>query len=950
MNIFQKITIKNLRKNRARTLVTIVGIILSAAMFSATTISISSLRHCLIQSAIYEDGSWYGAFSDISAKDMETLGSDEQVSQAVSLELLGYSKLEDCTNESKPFLGIFGIQDDFTELMPIHLTQGRMPENNSELLLPDHLFANGGIHYNINDRLDLKPGIRMGNHGEILTNLTGYLNNSHQESAESGKGEEESGPISEKLIPGESRTYTVVGFYERPSFEDYTAPAYTALTIGEQDSEHLYTTYVRTSSGKNSTAILNSLMEKLESESYGFEVNYNLLRLYGYSGESRYNSVLFGLAGILIAIIMFGSISLIYNAFSISVSERTRQFGLLSSIGATRKQLTGSVLFEALFLSCIGIPLGILSGLLGIGVTFFFTKDMIASVLGVEASGNYGYAASRFINALGPAEEVSLKLHPSFPALAIAIGISLLTILISAWIPVKRAVKKSAIDSIRQSSDIAIRPGRVKTSRLTEKLFGFEGMLATKNYKRNRKKYRATVISLFLSIVLFISASSWCSYLTDSMGTVLSASSYDIIYRLHPEDGYSEDTLISELREIADVNSAFYSCELYFTCSVPASFLSREYQDYRKMIASAQNENFLESAPLLTDFELVFLEDELFRSYLKEQNLPEAPFFDSKEPAAVSVDALLEYNGYDGKYYSHHIFSGSECPDVNLYLMRQMEGYDSVYLSSDPETGEVQCTGWNYDNETRKTFSLEESCLTIPLIIGASLEQSPVLFGHGGDTLRLFYPFSRMDEVFSAADPDTEYGNLPEIPLTDHVTRTLYIQCENHEKTYEAIRSLLLSRGLPSESLYDYAASVESDRAMITVVNVFAFGFISLISLIAAANVFNTISTNVNLRRREFAMLKSVGMTPKGFQKMMNFECLLYGFKGLLYGLPVSFLVTWYIYRTISNGLNASFYVPWYSIAIAVGSVFLVVFATILYSMGRIKKENTIDVLKNENL
>ncbi len=207
-----------------------------------------------------------------------------------------------------------------------------------------------------------------------------------------------------------------------------------------------------------------------------------------------------------------------------------------------------------------------------------------------------------------------------------------------------------------------------------------------------------------------------------------------------------------------------------------------------------------------------------------------------------------------------------------------------------------------------------------------------------------------MDEVFSAADPDTEYGNLPEIPLTDHVTRTLYIQCENHEKTYEAIRSLLLSRGLPSESLYDYAASVESDRAMITVVNVFAFGFISLISLIAAANVFNTISTNVNLRRREFAMLKSVGMTPKGFQKMMNFECLLYGFKGLLYGLPVSFLVTWYIYRTISNGLNASFYVPWYSIAIAVGSVFLVVFATILYSMGRIKKENTIDVLKNENL
>ncbi len=68
------------------------------------------------------------------------------------------------------------------------------------------------------------------------------------------------------------------------------------------------------------------------------------------------------------------------------------------------------------------------------------------------------------------------------------------------------------------------------------------------------------------------------------------------------------------------------------------------------------------------------------------------------------------------------------------------------------------------------------------------------------------------------------------------------------------------------------------------------------------------------------------------------------------YGLPVSFLMTWIIYHTISNGLDTEFFIPWYSIAIAVGSVFLVVFATMLYSMGKIKKENTIDVLKNENV
>lgn len=137
---------------------------------------------------------------------------------------------------------------------------------------------------------------------------------------------------------------------------------------------------------------------------------------------------------------------------------------------------------------------------------------------------------------------------------------------------------------------------------------------------------------------------------------------------------------------------------------------------------------------------------------------------------------------------------------------------------------------------------------------------------------------------------------------------------------------------------------------MVTVINIFSYGFIILISLIAAANVFNTISTNINLRRREFAMLKSIGMTPKAFSKMMDFECLLYGFKGLLYGLPVSFVMTWMIYGAIGEGLEISFFIPWYSITIAVGSVFLVVFATMLYSMKRIQKENTIDTLRNENL
>ena len=115
------------------------------------------------------------------------------------------------------------------------------------------------------------------------------------------------------------------------------------------------------------------------------------------------------------------------------------------------------------------------------------------------------------------------------------------------------------------------------------------------------------------------------------------------------------------------------------------------------------------------------------------------------------------------------------------------------------------------------------------------------------------------------------------------------------------------------------------------------------------ANVFNTISTNVALRRREFAMLRSVGMTRGGMNRMMNYECLLYGFRALAFGLPLSALMTLFIYDTVGSSVSSTFQIPWSAVAVAVCSIFVVVFATMLYAMGRIKRENPIDALKNEN-
>lgn len=944
MNIFHKVTLRYLKENRTRTLVTIVGIILSAAMFTAVTTSISSLRNFVVRSTIYAGGDWYGAAYGLSAEEKEQLASDSRTKHSASMELLGFADLEDSKNDAKPYLCVFGIQEDFTDMMPIHLLEGRVPENSSEILLPEHLQSNGGIGWKVGDTLSLELGTRVNNFGDALTNEDAY-NSGEPSSSESN---DDTGSLSEHLASKKSCHYTVVGIYTRPEYEACQAPGYTALTIGENSSKNAYSLYVRTAPGRHAADTIEQMFGDIDD--IGWKLNYDLLRIYGYSGESSYNRVMNNLGFLLILIIMFGSISLIYNAFSISVSERTKQFGLLSSIGATKRQLMGSVISESLLLSLIGIPLGILSGLAGIGVTFYFVKDMMANILGNTVSGSYRMMRLSMI--FGPAKNVSLRLQPSLGALAIAIAVSLLTVVISAYIPARRALKRSAIDAIRQSNDIAIRARKVKTSQLTQKLFGLEGMLATKNYKRNRRKYRATVISLFLSIVLFISASSFCAYLSLSARTVLNDNDYDLAYSLDSAKDESPDALLAELSEHEDVTSSTYAIPMFFSSPVETSRLNPKLLDYMRAEIGAQGNDYEEYEETDIDLNLIFLADKDFRAYLQKLNLPESDYFDSQNPKAVVEDSLRLYSGVTQKYHGFSAFAGSAPYKMYIYLTPEREAYDFGGTHRDDD-GNPVCNFYHMASDDEiLTLPRDEVSLPVPLSIGATVQQAPDFFSNDCNYIRLFYPYSMLDNVFADLEADTVYYQISMLPLSEHSTTELYFTCRDHDTSKSApfMTKLLMQKGYSTSGLINYAASVESSRAMITVINIFSYGFIILISLIAAANVFNTISTNINLRRREFAMLKSIGMTPKAFTKMMDFECLLYGFKGLLYGLPVSFLMTWMIYRAIGQGLEIAFFIPWYSIAIAVGSVFLVVFVTMLYSMRKIRRENTIDTLKNENL
>lgn len=917
MNIFNKYTLKTLSKNKSRTLVTIIGIILSASMITAVISLVTSLQSFLLKTAISNHGDWHGAVYDISLEELAKLQGNADISRYGTLQNIGYSLLEEGVNDEKPYLAILGIGESFKDMMPINLISGRMPKNNTEIILPDHLKNNGGVKYQLEDVLELSIGERLSDGMKL------YQNTQYQ----SGKyGTEE-------LVATGSRTYHVVGFYERPSFESYSAPGYSALTLTDETASNSYLAYIKLNTPKNIYDFINKTFPGHDSIN-----NYSVLRYIGASDETSLNAVLYGLSSILIAIIMLASISLIYNAFSISISERIKQFGLLSSVGATKRQLMKSVMFEASFLSSIGIPLGIIAGLSGIGVTLTFTKDLFTDYIGKSND---------------PTITLSLKI--TVLSLVITVFIAFITILISAYIPARKAVKISNIEAIRQTHDINIRSRSVKTSKLTYKVFGFEGMIASKNFKRNRKKYRATVISLFVSVVLFITASSFCAYLKKSVFTIVNSYSYDIMYYYESDQNKKES--ISDIYNLISstngVTKSSYIFNNFKELRLKSESLSKEYFDYYNKV---YGEDFYKTNDNEYDINatISFINDNEYAQYLKDNGFDVDKYMDMNNPVGIALDFIKEYRD-DGRYYTYRMLNNTE-QTIHSMNTKEIEGYyisdrytneegETVYVYQKDESNEYETEIQGEDIQIETEQPSDSNMLEFPeqevvdfteLTIGATTDIIPFGLDSYAGNFVIMYPYSAVSSVL---------GEDYEINFA-----TLYFKTIDHKLVYDSMYKQLDERGFSALRLYDIASNNDTDRAMLIIVNVFSYGFITLISLIAAANVFNTISTNINLRRREFAILKSIGMTQKGFHKMMNYECMLYGLKGLLFGIPVSIVITYFIYRSILNGWETTFFIPAHSIIIAISSVFIVVFSTMLYSMSRIKKENTIDALKNENL
>lgn len=922
MNILTRFTAKAMKKTPGRTLVTILGVILSAAMFTAVTTFAFSLWTFLKDGAIAQTGDYFVSCNFLSEEEVRTLKDDRRITHMAQYKALGY--LETQKGVSGPLSTFVLAAGDpaYFEAMPIRLSQGRYPENSGELLLHEGALwtlETYGIETAVGSRISPELLRCTGDYPEVGS--LGEL------------------PLS---FTGE---YTVVGHIrEDVSLSNNGRDTYPMLTLadGKEGTPLWYRVYLKSNPNKVWDLIKGS-------EFHDIEVNETLLAIYGQSRYENFTEIILWLAIVLCTIIVVGSVSLIYNSFSISLSERTKQFGLLSCIGATKKQLRRAVYAEAMFLALPGIPLGVFFGYSGISLTLYFLRSRIALILGGSGEG--------------------IVLHGVFSPLALTLGglLALVTLLLSASIPAKRATAISPLESIRQSRDYVLPKKRKK---LRPSLFGMPGTLAKSYYRVSKGKYRATLISLIVSLVVFLAAAGFTTGLKQTADEAINVESYDFSCFVSPEEG-------NTLSEQDFVSASAYLTDGYFLAQIHDDQRSEEFLRYRDDLQKAYPQAVAPVAGIL----VCYLEDSVLEDYLMQQGLDPQSYLDPQNPKAlvvykkVTTYFMADERGIYNRFTYHypplssevselvlfpdgapetlfpfgsdigHTYDYTTDKDGNLILtlipygtneyghvtedtsrslsyavkwIRESDGTCSAaYYLIDKETGIPSHTPVCQENTDLTTVSIGETVETLPFGVSQKAIDTPYY-------VSLILPLS-------AAPRETKEQGFLSFSASDYPQAKAYLKSEIGEGLY-----------------VDYRNAEESARAMILVVDIFSYGFIVLICLICIANIFNTLSTNVALRKRDFGMLRSIGFRERDLWKMLCYECLTYGTKALLWGLPLGLIANMGIQKFAADIATISYAFPLSATASAVISVFIIVFATMFYAGSKLRKDNPIEAIRQE--
>lgn len=858
MNILRQLSLKNLKLNKKRTISTVIGIVLSCALICAVATLVTSFRQTLIENAINETGYYHIKISNVNDDDIRIFENNRDIKDVYTIRELGYGLLNKIKNEDKPYLKLYSMDKEVFEKLSFNLTQGRFPLNNNEIIISSHILSNGKADYKIGDKIKVNVGERRTLDDYILYSSNPY------------------GKEDEKLVNTKEIEFAIVGIMERPNynFEDYTDPGYTFITtnmdIGKTQA------YISLKNPKEYKTSINELLGVEYNEDKGvgkgkakyeeYSINRELLRWEAFAFSDSTVTMLYAVSCVVIFIIIFTSIFCIRNSFAIATTEKIKMYGMLASIGATTKQIKKNVIFEAMVFGIIGIPLGVISGIFAV----FVLIKIVNMILGEYLLGHVD----------------GIVLSVSILPILISVILGFVTIYLSAIASARKASRVSPIEGLRNLDEIKIKSRKLKTPKIISKVFKTGGVLAYKNLKRSKKKYRTTVVSLAISIFIFITMNSFITNMFNSTANYYKDYDYNVkIYGR--EKGISED----EIKKITSLDNIDESFILYedrinyinindlskINESSRFNLMEDSYYDEK------QEKEVLTGEGKVSKIQLKALDDASFKKYAKKVGAD----YEKVKTSGILCD---KYRYYDE--------DGDNTKEVRRYTYKENDIINGKYKD--------------------EQISIKVGAITDIMPYG--IENN---FYYGG---YLIVNKDEYKDIDFTLDVLTVSSSKPDDFVSDMLNLKLDVGYTNLD------------------------AEVKQEKSMFMVIKIFLYGFITVITLIGVTNIFNTITSNMELRQKEFAMLKSIGMTRKEFNRMINLETIFYSCKSLIYGIILGLLGTFAMYKAFSVKIDKGVYIPFNAIIISAICVFILVFIIMRYSINKINKQNIIETIRKENI
>ena len=897
MKVLNELSVKDLRLNKKRSIVIIIGIILSTALICGVAGLITSFQNTFVETAKNSQGNYHAILYNVPKDELKYIEENRGVEDYYLSEELGYSYLSNentstsTGEEEKPLVNIISMNDKFLNNMAINVQDGRLPENDGELAISTRINEKFKTNYKVGDTVTLNVG--------ELKEISENQNANYYDEEQIKKTEQGEQATENEIINTTSKTYKIVGIIERPTttIEPYEADWFTVITKMQTINKKaniavLYTKpndYVKNTESINQMVTaksgtkendfnrVNGLDKTYKSYKYKIKINKELLSFQGASLDDDTLRTIYGLGAFIMGIVLVSSVFVIRNGFAISITERLKQYGMLSSIGATKKQIKKSVYFEGFILGIIGIPLGILSGIFAIyilvNVVNYILKDYVSS----GTLLTYGI---------------------SWTAIVVSIIVSIVTIWLSCRRSAKKASKITPIEAIRSSEDVKLKAKKIKCPKIITKIFKTGGEIAYKNLKRSKKKYRTTVISIIVSVVIFIAISSFIQYGFKMSSAYYTERNYNYVVYAYttasPEDTeeFAKEQeknlkMLTDISNLPDVGEVSINKSNVFEINMDDKHKA-ELTEYGKDIKARYSESNSDQEQIDT-INIISLSKNAYDAYLKKIGGD----YETYKDGAILIDNNINL-GEKGK---------------------KIQGSMYNWKKGDIVTGKIGDKEYNVK-------------------IVARTEERP----KGVEIMYNSNAFFIVSEEF--------------INKTGYETASLYAQSNNVEKLDAEVEQYKKDNNLTNSNLntFNMEKSVKAENAVVLVISIFLYGFIGVITLIGITNIFNTITTNMNLRKKEFAMLKSIGMTKKEFNRMIRLESIFYGVKSLIIGIPIGLLLSYGMYNVFKNSMEMEYVLPYKAIAVAVIFVAVVIDIIMRYSMSKINKQNIIETIRNDNI